>query len=406
VAAGAAYAQRVRLVKVVTSFETGGTERQFTGLSMALDADRFDLRVACLRREGPFLDAFTERGIPVEEFTFPTFFSAAFGRQVLRLARYLSRERVQVVQGYGLYGNLLAIPAARLAGVPVAIASVRDRGVYLTASQKRVQRFACQFADCVLANAESVREWLVEGGYDGSRIKVIRNGIDLARFVNPAPPAPGQGLRESLGLPLDSPVVVALARLNPSKGLDHLLDAAAHLAERHPAARFVFIGGGPDAAYRATLDARAASLGIADRVRFIGERTDVAPLLGQATISVLPSLSEALPNSVLESMAAGVPVVATRVGGIPEVIEDGVTGLLVPPGDSRALADAIGRLLDTPSWACAMGRSGRETAVQRFSTERMVRATEEVYEGLIARARRGRDRWNPRPHSRTSRQAR
>jgi glycosyltransferase involved in cell wall biosynthesis len=392
----AARGGRVRLVKAVASFECGGTERQFLALGLALDPERFDLRFACLRRHGPFLEQITARGLEATEYPLRSFFSAGYPWQVWRLARDLSRARAQVVQGYGFYGNVLAVPAARAAGAPVVIASIRDQGVYLTAAQKKVQREICRMADCVLANADSVRDWLVGEGYNPNRIVVIPNGIDLSLYADRVHGARESGLdlRREYGLAPDSPVVAAVARLNPSKGLEHLLDAAASVVARHPGARFLFVGGGPDTAYRASLEARARGLGLADHVIFTGERADVPRILAGVTISVLPSLSEAMPNGVLESMAAGAPVIATRVGGIPEAIEDTRTGLLVPAADPTALAAAINRLLDAPAYAAALGLAGRQTVIQRFSLERMVHATGELYQDLLSRSRPVRRRWN------------
>jgi len=206
---------------------------------------------------------------------------------------------------------------------------------------------------------------------------VIRNGVDVERF---APRPPDEALRSSLGLPSRAPLVVAVSRLNPMKGIDDLLKAAALLEGRFDEARFVIVG---DGASRRDLEEQARLLGLAGRVLFTGTRLDVAAILSQAAISVAPSLSEGLSNVVLESMAAGVPVVATRVGGTPELLEDGVTGLLVPPCDAPALAVAIGRLLEDEPLARRLGEAARARAVDRFSMQHMVRQTEELYRALL-----------------------
>jgi glycosyltransferase involved in cell wall biosynthesis len=397
-ARGRAWDDRLRLVKFVASFERGGTEQQFVTLGLALDAGRFDLRFGCLRRRGALLKTLSEREIPTPEYAFRSFCSVGYPRQAIRLARDLSRDRVQIVHAYNYYGNAMAVPVARAAGVPVVIASIRDRGVYLTPNQKRVQRYVCRLADCVLVNADSVRDWLVEEGYDAARIRVIRNGIDLSCFSErtSVDGQPSTGIRRELGLDPASPLLAVVARLNPSKGLEYLLEAAVQIGARHPDARCLIVGDGdPTGTYRATLEDRVRALGLTGRVLFAGERSDVPAILREVTISVLPSLSEAMPNGVLESMAAGVPVVATRVGGISEAIDDGTTGLLVPPADSAALAEAIGRMLDAPGWADQLGRAGRQAVAERFSVERMVRSTEELYQELVARKRATATRWNP-----------
>src|SRR5688500_2324855 len=181
----------------------GGTENQFMTLARQLDRSRFDLEFACLRRWGGFIKEIHERGIPLSEYPVPSFRNVrTFGLQA-RLARHITRRQIDIVHAYNFYGNVFAVPPARLAA-PVVIASIRDRGPYLTPMQKRVQRYACQFADCVLVNADAVRDWLVDDGYDAAKIVVIRNGVDLSRFE--APPDRGQ-LRHELGLPPETPLV-------------------------------------------------------------------------------------------------------------------------------------------------------------------------------------------------------
>jgi glycosyltransferase involved in cell wall biosynthesis len=391
---------RLRLTKFVTAFEPGGTERQFVNLGLALDPDRFALRFGCLSRRGSFLEALEARGVPTREYPITSFLSAGYPGQALRLARDLARDRVQVVHTYGFYGNVFAVPAARAAGVPVVIASIRDRGVYLTPNQQRVQRYVCRLADSVLVNADSVKEWLVEDGYDPSKIVVIRNGIDMSGYDGRAPRVHGRpdgGTRREFGVPASAPLVAVVGRINPSKGLEYFLQAAARVHQRHPDARFLIVGGGPDVGYRASLENSARTLGLADRVIFAGHRSDLPRIISDVTVSVLSSLSEAMPNAVLESMAAGVPVVATRVGGVPEAVEDGMTGLLVPPADAASLAAAVSRVLENPALALRLGRAGQQAVRTRFSMARMVESTEQLYWDLLARKERRAHRVARRP---------
>jgi len=259
--------------------------------------------------------------------------------------------------------------------------------VYLTPAQQRMQQYLCRLADCVLVNATAVRTWLVAGGAQASRITVIPNGVNMTRF--PAPDVDGpraSRIRAEFGFDAGCPLVVVVARLSKAKGLDHLIDAAPAILAARPDTRFLLVGP-DDWGNRARLEARVHALGLDARVRFAGDRADVPAILAEASVSVLPSLSEAMPNGVLESMAAGAPVVATRVGGIPEAIEDGRNGLLVPPADPAALATAIGRLLSSPDEARRFARAARATIVDRFSLEQMVRSTSLVYERLAARPR-------------------
>lgn len=381
---------RIRLLKFVTLFGTGGTERQFVNLGLALDPGRFDLRFGCLRRWGELLEEVERPRLPVVEYRIRSLRRPHTIREQLRLARDLRRERIDIVHTYNFYANVFAIPAARLARVPVVVASIRDMGAYLTPAKKHVQRFVCRLADCVLVNGEAVRQWLVAERFEPAKIAVIRNGIDLSRFRGKAN---GGAVRDALRVPRDVPLVAVVARLHPLKGIEYFLEAAAIVARRFPDARFLLVGDAftirndaivSDVAYRRELERRASRLGLDGRVVFTGSRLDVPELLSEVAVSVLPSLSEGLPNAVLESMAAGVPVVATRVGGSPEAVEDGVTGLLVPPRDAEALTRAISSLLENPDLAARVGATGRERVTAHFSLERMVRETESLYARLLA----------------------
>ena len=165
-----------RILKVVPTLMCGGTENQFMTLGRLLDRTRFDLEFACLRRWGPFVKELADRRIPLEEYEIATFRSVQAFRQQGRLARHIMRRGIDIVHAYNFYGNVFAIPPARLVA-PVVIASIRDRAPYLTSMQKRVQRYACQFADCVLVNATAVKDWLIGEGYDESKIVIIPNGV-------------------------------------------------------------------------------------------------------------------------------------------------------------------------------------------------------------------------------------
>lgn len=375
-------ADPIKLLEFTTLFAIGGTERHVVNLAKGLDRSRFDLHFACLKRWGDLLKEIEALQIPLTEYGIHSLYNRRAFRERLRFARYLRQHHIQIVHTYNFYANVFALPAARLARAPVVIASIRDTGAYLTPMQGRVQRWMCRLADCILVNAEAVRQWLVSQGYHPAKIAVIRNGIDLSRFEGRRD---GGALRRELGLPAGAPLVAVLARLDQLKGVEYLLQSATTVAGRFPQARFLIVG---DGNYRKELEAYAIRLGLGDRVVFTGFRVDVPELLSEVAVSVLPSLSEGLSNVLLESMAAGVPVVATTVGGNPEAVEDGVTGLLVPPRDSAGLARSIGLLLQNRELAARFGQAGRQRVVERFSRDRMVRETERLYVALLEKARR------------------
>src|SRR5260221_7747933 len=386
--------ERIRVLEFVNGFAVGGTERQVVNLGRALNRERFDLRVACLRRWGHYLEEMESCDVPIAEYPIDSLRNLRTARQQWRLSGDLKRGRIQVVHTYNFYPNLFALPVARLSGTPVIVASIRDMGLYLTPGQRRAQNFVCHLADRILVNAEAVRRWLLDEGFPAGRIGGIPNGIDVARFAAPR----GAGIkRRWIGLPGSGPVVAVVGRLHGMKGVEYFLQAAAIVSRRFPEARFLIVGDRlavrdgvvvSEPSDRAELLALADSLGLVGRLVFTGFRLDIPELLAEIDLSVLPSLSEGLSNVLLESMAAGVPVVATRVGGTPEALEDGLSGLLVPPRDATALAAAISRLLGDPALALRLGQGGRRRIARSFSIESMARETERVYCDLLHGVRR------------------
>src|SRR2546426_4188752 len=332
--------QGIRVLQFITLFAIGGTERQVVNLVRGLDPSRFDLQMGCLKRWGPFLKEVEARRVPVSEYRVNSLSPHRSFRKQLRLGGYLRKQRIQVVHTYDLYPNVFAIPAARASGVPVIVASIGETGDLSTPMQRWVQRVICRLADTVVVNAEAIRARLIADGYHPKQLVVIHNGIDLSRFQ---PNGSAGQLRHELGLPPGAPLVAVLSRLIKLKGIEYFLEAAALVASRVPEARFLVIGDAQlgEEAYRQELECYADRLGLGQRLVFTGFRLDAPEILSELAVSVLPSLTEGLSNTLLESMAAGIPVVATSVGGNPEAVEDGLVGLLLPPRDPGALAQAI-----------------------------------------------------------------
>jgi glycosyltransferase involved in cell wall biosynthesis len=231
-----------------------------------------------------------------------------------------------------------------------------------------LQRHAYRAAHLVVANSVAAGDALVVEGIPREKVKIIPNGINLAPFDAPRTSGPG-------------PVVTTVANLRPGKGHDVLLRAAAEVLRQRPDVRFQFVG---DGALRAPLEQQAEDLAIAAAVTFLGHRADIAAILRDTTVFAFPSLMEAFPNGVMEAMAAELPVVASDVGGIPELVEHEHNGLLVPPGDETALAAALLSLLGDPARARALAIAGRQTIQQRYSFERMVHDFEMLYFELLA----------------------
>lgn len=369
--------QRIKLLQMLTNFHIGGTERQVANLAMGIDSSRFDLHLACLRHSGELLAELEDLRVPRSEFRIGRLYSPKTVWQGIRLAHYVRRNLIQIVHSYGFYPNVFTVPVARLAGASIVVASIRNTVDLLTPMQRWLQKLVCRLADCVLVNADAIRENLIVQGYAPDKIVVIRNGITLGKFREARR---GAVIRQELGLPASASLVGVFSRLNRMKGVEYFLDAASVLAGRFPDVWFLVVG---DGAIKDELEEQARRLGLGRRIVFTGFRSDVPELLSEAAISVLPSLSEGTSNTLLESMAAGIPVVATRVGGNPEVIEDGVSGLLVPPRDSAALAAAMGRLLEDEDLAHKLGQAGIGRVAELFSIEGSVDQTEHLYQRLV-----------------------
>ena len=365
-----AKADRQKLFMMVNTFETGGSERQFVAITRALSRDQFDVRLGCVVRLGPLLESAGE----VAEFPLGgSFMSLRAQRSRLALGRYLRSERFKVVHSFDFYTNLLLLPTARFAKVPVVIGSHRQLGDLLTPLQFRAQAVAFRFCDRVTCNSRAAAARLLQQGVPEKKIVIIPNGLAPELFAVAAPALPLSRGAVRVGM---------IARMNArSKNHAAFLRVAARLASKFPQVEFLLVGDGP---FRPEFEARAQELGVASRVSFLGDRKDIPEVLASMDISVVPSASESLSNAVLESMAAGVAVVATNVGGTPEVISDEKTGLLVPPDDEDKLANAIERLVTQSPLRATCARNGKELAAAQFSLKSVAERYETLYEKLWA----------------------
>jgi glycosyltransferase involved in cell wall biosynthesis len=374
--------ERIRVLVFTNTFRVGGSERQAVELIRSLDRDRFEPIVACFRHDGPLLRDLPADLPPPEAFPLTAFWHAGAAYQAWRFLRLLRRRRVAVVQCFDFYANVFAIPLARLAGVPVVLGSRRDEGTVRTTAQRRVERWCYRHADAVVANGAAIGRQLVErDGLPKNRVVVVHNGIDLGRFDRLAERAPGQPTGAVRG-----PTVAVVANLRPEKGHLVFLEAAARLAQRCPDAEFVIAGDGPE---RDRIAARIATSAAAPHVRMAGAVANVAAFLRDVDIVALPSLTnEGFPNAAMEAMAAARPLVATDSGATRELVVDGVTGYLVPPGDAAQLADRLAELCADPLARRRMGARGRERVASLFTADRMGHRFGTLFETLLARAAR------------------
>jgi L-malate glycosyltransferase len=353
---------------MTNSLDVGGSEKQFVSLVEGLNRQRFDVQPACLRRTGGLAARIGE--IP----EFPpggSLFRMQSLRARVEMGRHLRRNRTVVAHAFDFYTNLMMVPAARFAGVPVVLASHRQIGDLLTPSQFWAQLQAFRICDRVLCNSRAAADRLRKAGLPERKLEIIPNALPDAFFIQYTTAIPREPGMVRVGM---------IARMNDAvKNHPAFLRAAARVAKQLPTVEFLLVGDGP---LRPGLEAMAAELGIVERVTFAGERHDIPAVLASIDVSVLTSSSESLSNVVLESMAAGVPVIATAVGGNPELVKDGETGQLVPAGDEDRLVEALLRLAGDAELRKLYSQRGREFA-RSFHSDVICRRYEEVYVSLL-----------------------
>ena len=378
--------ERINILYLITDLDIGGAEKALARTVIGLDKRKYNPTVCCLRGHGPVTEEIESAGVKVTQLNMSNKFDLA---AVFRLFCLLGEERISIIHSYLYHANILGRIIGRVARVPIIISS--ERSVILSEEivnkntlemgsrlRRLINGLSMRLSDRVVTVSELVRETLIAASkIDPERLVTIHSGVNWEGYQIDVDIT---AKKKGVGLETPASVIGAIGRLDRVKGVEYLLRAAAKVILKTPDAAFLIVG---DGSQREAMEQLARSLGISHRVVFTGQRDDVPELLAVMDVLVLPSLYEGLPNAVLEAMAAGKPVIATRVGGTPEVVEDEVTGLLVPPRDPEALAQAIIALLQDRERAKAMGRAGRERVEKHFSVERMVQQTEDLYKELV-----------------------
>lgn len=366
-----------RVLHVVECLDVGGTEMQMVQIAQRLDPRLYRVTVGCLRAGGPLTEVLQAAGIEILEFPKRlTFMSFQAIYQLLRLAWYIRREKIDVVHAHHLGANLMAVPAARLARAPVILSSLRNLAhlPWYTPFRRKIIRLIYRLSTGVIANSEAVKQLLItEFRVPPVRVHVLYNGVDYGRFSQ------SRGDRRKLHLDLgpDAKLIVNVANMHIGiKGHADLIEAARIVCSSAPQARFVLVGDGEE---RPRLQEQVRKAGLDEFFLFLGQRKDIPEILSCCDLFVLASRAEGLPNALLEAMAAGLPVVATRVGGVSEIVEDGLSGLLVPSGDRTALAEAILLVLQDSRLAIRLARAGQERVRKRFSIERLLEDLNHLY---------------------------
>jgi glycosyltransferase involved in cell wall biosynthesis len=358
----------MRILHLIPDLGLGGAQRMLTYAATAMDRDRYSVQVAHWGEASAFQTELECLGVPVIRLEpgDSSLFGLArtFGRQVRRL-------RPDVVHTHLFDADLIGILTARALGIRCCCSTIHSFSFFSTPRHRWRYRLLLQpLVRRFFAVSRALAEFLVrECRLPASRIRVVVNGVDTARFAPAANAAP----RSAPG-----PTVGVLTRLDARKGLPYLIQAMAQIRSDLSDARLLIGGDGED---RSALQRQARSLGLTERVEFVGAVSEPATFYRQLDLFVLPSLDEALGLVLLEAMASGLPVVGTRVGGIPEILEDGAQGLLVAPADSRALAGAIRALWSDPLRRSRMGEMARQQAL-RFDIGRTAKELQAAYEEL------------------------
>jgi glycosyltransferase involved in cell wall biosynthesis len=354
----------------------GGTPRHLFNVLGHLDRRLFAPSLYCLdaQRPGPTLQPVRDLGVEIIDGRLRgSLHGTALAAAVVRMAGEMRRRATPIVHNYLFDANLVGTLAAHLARVPVTLTSRRSLDRYGKWHHRIAARLSNRLATRVTVPAEAIRRHLhAEEQCPLGKIVVIPNGVDLARVP--------------LGPAADGTVVGALGRLEPRKGHADLLAAWPLVLDRFPDVRLILVGDGPA---RSSLEHQAQGLGIAGRVDMRGAVPEGARVLSEISVFVLPSHVEGMSNALLEAMAAGRPVVATDVGGNREVVVPGETGLLVPPRDPAAMAEAILVLVNDPERARAMGAAGQVRVREHFTVEQMIVRHQALYAGLLGERRGG-----------------
>ncbi|MEW6183405.1 MAG: glycosyltransferase [Bacillota bacterium] len=383
---------RFKVVHVIRP-AAGGMKRHLLNLLEHTDRDLFEPVVACPYEEKLFEAA--ESGARVFTVSLPGEIKTARDTAaVLRIAGVLRKEKAVILHAHGSKAGLVGRLAARLARTPVVFFTAHNSIFYEQWPEYKRKAFAiaenmlARGTFKIIAVSNALRQELLDReGLQPDRVVTVYNGIDPAAFRVAEERA---ALRLRLNLPADAAVVGTVARLAPQKGVRLLIQAAALIPpEKRPF--FLIVGDGP---LRRELEEAAGDFGVADRFIFTGARTDIPRVLGALDLLALPSVTEGLPLILLEAMAASLPVVATAVGGVPEVVVDGKTGVMVRSADPAGLAWGITQILEEPDLARRMGAAGEKRVSELFTVEKMAGRVMNLYREALTNKGMWCDRWS------------
>ena len=364
----------IRILHVIATLDSAGAERQLVHLCRRLNRAEFSPGVCCLTRGGPLEKMLAEAGVPVWILHKRGKWDLTV---LLRLRRVVREFRPDILHTWLPTANTLGRVTGILCGVPACIAAERAADTWKGWLRRRLDRVLERRTARIICNADAVRRFLTERiGLHAEKICVIRNGLDLDEFDKAA----AVELPPPLPKPPEGPLLGSVGRLEPQKGMTFLIEAFKRLPASPANAHLWIVGQGPE---EQRLRRQAADAGLEKRVHFLGLRKDVPALMARFCLFVLPSLWEGLPNAVLEAMAARRAVVATRVDGTPEAVVENETGLLVPPRDPEALAEAMTALLRDETRRARFGEAGRRRVEEVFDMGNMIARTQDLYREVL-----------------------
>ncbi len=358
--------RRIRLCHVSLTLCTGGLERLLVDFARFHNVDQIDVEFLALGETGQPAADIEAIGRPVHRIDSSLLSKFTLVRE---LAAFFRSGKYDVVHTHNAFPHLYATIGARMAGIPTVVHTRHGRRFGQTWKERFHYSIGGKLCDRVVAVSDDTAALCKErGSFDHRKVTRIWNGVDLSRFNHRR-------------VNHNDPVAITVARLSPEKDIATMLRATAIVVKHQPMFRLIIVGDGPE---RANLHGLANRLGISESVDFLGERNDVPELLSKAAFFVCSSRTEGVSLTLLEAMATELPVVATDVGGNPEVVIDGETGLLVPANDPETLAESMFSLLETPASWDPFGFAGRERVQEHFCIRSMVSQYEELYSELLA----------------------
>jgi len=367
----------IDVLLMARELDLGGSERQLAITALGLDRTQFRPHVACFRAGGFRAGELKRAGVPVLELGVRSLVSRSAIHGARRLGRYLEKHQIQVVHTFDVPAVLFGVPAARFYRVPVVLSSARAHRDLTPGITRHLLRLTDRIVDGIVVNSRAVGRELAADGVPASLVRLSYNGIDTERFQPEGPRARVPWDEHGL-------VIGVVCALRPEKGLPTLLEAFSGFHQRWPSARLLIIGSGP---VGEELEQRACKLALETACHFEPAVEAVAPWLRRIDIFVLPSLSEALSNALMEAMACGCCAVASDVGGNPELVEHGRTGLLFPPGDSAALSASLDVLAGDDLLRRRLAEAGSAFIRERFASQAAVRRMGEIYAACLAGSR-------------------